>query len=315
MSGFLFANTSFNNRIQNPLIKLNRANIHMSKHLKSFLILSTLLLFGCKDDPTPSIEEEFDIPVAVKEPLVFEYLIHDVEGIVFNMLFDLHERDQGEAATHASYNIFDGRGECADQDLNTDNNRLSLNFKDGCLDDSERYRQGQITIDYSDPLNRPGTIIDVTLTGYLINQVGLNGTLRIENISQTNSDDVKTYQLSFSNLELSIKTESSIFSGTRNIHYEKEDGNVFETTELTYLTSSNLSLTLQNGNEYAVSTPTSMNHAFSCWKGYAYFPFSGKQIIEGNNTQTEIDYIGCNYTFDIKTADDKIKRLDLKAIL
>ncbi|NVK84394.1 MAG: hypothetical protein HWE21_08735 [Cytophagia bacterium] len=287
----------------------------MSQHIKTLLVFITFLFFGCTTDPTPSIEEEFNIPVGVKEPLIFEYLIHDVEGIVFNMLYSLHERDKGQANTHIAFNVFSGRGTCANQTLDADGNELVLDFSVGCIDDSERLRSGIIKINYTDPEDGIGNMMTIHLNQFKINNLELDGSLSIENVSTVNSGDEKGYSISFSNLSLNVNTETSSFTGNRQIHYEKVDGNVFETTELTYLTSSNFSFTLQNGNEYTVSTPTALSHAFSCWQGYTYFPFSGKQIIEGNNSPTEIEYIGCDYTFEFKTADDEIWRFDLNAIL
>lgn len=304
------------------MIKLNQVNIHMSKHLITTLILALLVLSSCSSgDPEPpmepSIEEEFDIPFGVKEPLALEYMIHDVEGIVFNILYDLNERDNGEAATHETYNIFAGRGKCASQDLNPDNNRLILDFNNGCTDDFERYRQGQITIDYSDPNNTPGTIVDVTLTEYFINSISLNGNIRIENLSQTNSDATKTYRLSFSNLQLGIASENSTFSGVRNIHYEKVDGSQYETTTVSYSTSNELNYELSNGLEFQLENSTSALNAFDCWLNGLFLPLSGTQDIEGNNSQIQIDFAtgGCNYSLYLSEGSNEKKLFELSQIL
>lgn len=81
-------------------------------------------------------------------------MIHEVEGIVFNMLNSLHERNKGEIETHADYNVFVGRGECATQQLNTDLNLPDLNYGGGCSDDSQKFRSGSIRISYTAPATK-----------------------------------------------------------------------------------------------------------------------------------------------------------------
>lgn len=288
----------------------------MSKTNLTAAICLIILSLSC-DPNKGNTEPSLNIPEGTKESLVFEYLIHDVEGIVFNMFHSLHERDQGEANTHIAFNVFEGRGACANQTLNTAQNELVLDFSFGCIDDSERLRSGIIEINYTNPDDEIGNVIVIQLDQFRINNIGLSGGLTIENVSTVSSDNIKDYSISFNDLALNINSEISHFTGNRQIHYEKVDGNVFETTELNYLTSSNLSFELENGTEFEVSTPTATSHAFYCWLDYFYFPISGNQFIETGNYRIEIDYNtgSCNYSFNLTESGAEPQIFDLNAIL
>ncbi|WP_420385793.1 hypothetical protein [Roseivirga sp.] len=286
----------------------------LKQHLLYLFTLS-ILLSACTSTNTEDLE--LKIPEGSKEAVVFEYLIHDVEGVIFNMLFSLHERDQGELYTHAAYNVFSNRGACAHQTLNTNINRLTLDFTQTCTSENGLIRQGQIEINYSDPEDYIGHQMSIVLNNYRVNQIGFNGSISIENTSTTNSADNKTYLISFNDLELIIGSETSLFSGNRAVHYEKDDGAQFETTELTYSAINNLSYTLVNSQTFNLQTPASTLQVFECWLAQQYFPISGRQTISGQNSSIELDFEtgGCNNTLHIQAEGEERKTLDLSAIL
>lgn len=293
--------------------------MHMIKFQKLLPAFILLLLFSCKTDvtPEPTIEETFDIPKGVKEALAFEYMIHDVEGIVFNMFYSLHTRDQGVISTHADFNIFSQRGNCAFQNLNPDTNQLILNFGTGCTDDLERLRKGAIEIAYTDPNDQIGNIMTITLSDYFYSTLGLDGQITIENISQTNNEDARTYSISFSNLQLTINTETSTFTGARNIDYEKIDGAQFENTQADYRTINNFSYETQGGESYELATTSTAINSFACWLNKYYLPRSGEQTITSANADIEIDFGNgfCDYNLLIKTGNEESRDFDLAAIL
>ena len=142
---------------------------------KLYSIAGCLLLFlgisACSDDPG-NLDNPSDFPPGIKEALAFEYLIHDIEGIIFNLFHSLHERDRGAIETHVAFNIFSGRGACASQQLNTDLNRIILNFSDACSGQTDRIRGGILLIDYTDPENKIGNLITITLDQYRLNGLG-----------------------------------------------------------------------------------------------------------------------------------------------
>lgn len=282
----------------------------------SILILFSLILSACSS-ADKSEGPEIEIPAGVKESLAFEYLMHDVEGIVFNMLHSLHERDDGEIETHVTFNIFSGRGYCASQTLDASLNRLTLNFANGCSDESDRLRSGIIDISYTDPEDRIGNVMDITLNDFALNNLVFNGEIRMENVSTVNSDDEKNYTISFSNLELTINLEPSIFSGQRTIHYEKTDGNVFETTEVDYYADNEVEFQLSNGDTYNLSTPTVTRQAFECWLDDSFLPIYGQQTLANSEGSVNIDYDtgGCNLTVSLNTSSGESGIFTLSEIL
>lgn len=290
-----------------------------SKSALTFFIFS-ILIFGCsKEDPTPTIEEQLQIPEGIKEPLAFEYMIHDVEGIVFNLLYSLHARDQGVVSTHEDYNVFAGRGDCAKQELDTNLKTIILDYGNGCTSDSQIIRQGLIELNYSDPEDQIGNIITVDLKNYQLNGLGLNGQARIENISQSNSTDAKRYSLSFSNLELTVNSESSIFTGNREISYTKGNGSQFETTELDYFTSNNYSYIIPRNKTFNLSTSATLLNTFNCWLNEKYFPKSGILTIQEEGQvetiTTDFGSGACDYDLLITDTINNQKSFDLSAIL
>jgi len=271
----------------------------------SILILLFIVFSTCSNHVDPK-DPDIVIPEGVKESLAFEYLIHDVEGIVFNMLHYLHERDRGEARTHVTFNIFSGRGACASQNLDTDLNQLILDFSSGCSDNSDRVRKGVIDISYTDPENGIGNVMEIVLTDFALNNLVFNGEIRIENVSNINSDDQKDYMISFSNLALTINLESSIFTGVRTVHYEKADGSVFETTEVEYFAENNIDFLLSNGSSFNLTTPTATKQGFGCWLDGFYLPSFGIQRLSNSGELTTIDYNtgGCDLSVSLQTNNE-----------
>lgn len=291
----------------------------ISKAKLLFLLALTSLLPSCKTccDSPSTIEETYNIPKGVKESLAYEHMIHEVEGIVFNMLNSLHERDKGEIETHADYNVFAGRGECATQQLDTDLNLLVLNYSDGCTDDFQKFRSGSIEISYTDPLDQIGNTLQVTLDNYRFSGLGLEGQIRIENISQTNSNDAKSYSISFTNLELSINGEISLHTGNRSVEYIKEDGSQYETTTLEYRTTNNIEFEISGGQVFSFETASTHINNFDCWLNQQFLPKRGTSLLKSPNQDIEIDYDTglCDYSLYIQVGNEEPKAFDLAVIL
>jgi len=275
------------------------------------------LFFGCESEDHPTtIEEAFQIPEGVKEPLAFAYMIHDVEGIVFNNLFELYEHDRGTAATHEEYNIFNGRGACAIQTFNPVSNELILSFGAGCTDDNQNLRKGLMTVHYTDPEDGIGNEITIDLEQFFFNSLGLNGQIKIINTSQVQSSRDKSYEIVFTNLELFIDSEKSEFSGKRMIDYSKEDGRDFETTTMDYHTQNDFDY-ITEGGYFNLETSSTNYTRLGCWFNGFFQPSIGKELITSSKRNIEIDYGtgGCNYILNLTFDNKEPRTFDLSAIL
>ena len=277
-----------------------------------------MLLISCRqeDPPPPTIEEIYNIPSGVKESLIYEFMIHEIEGIVLNILYDLHERDGGVAATHEDYNVFSGRGNCAEQTLDDQANMLTLHFSNTCESDVNGWkRTGTITISYTDPKDGPGNIVIVNIDEFKLGGLGINGTLQMENISTSSSTESRNYILRMTNLELSVNNEASFFSGHRNINYTKENGNDFESTRLDYTSINDLSFEIANGDQFSMSQTTAQG--FDCWLENIFFPNGGSIELQNDSGVITIDFgtQSCDYDVVILENDGEGKRFSLAEIL
>lgn len=71
---------------------------------------------------------------------------------------------------------------------------ITIDFGDGCEDDFGNIRKGKIIIAYTGPRFEPGSTVITTLVDYSINDIAIEGTRTLENIS-TSSVDYPTFNI------------------------------------------------------------------------------------------------------------------------
>lgn len=169
------------------------------RHLFSaFAILSAITLFSCQKDTSMSNEPVSDDEAVTvsQENAEADAAYEETAEIGFSASADL------EAAARAGHSNF-GVGVHANIDLFTElSTRLGscatitvtpndstypktvvIDYGVGCVCRDGKFRKGSITLNFSKPLRVPGAVLTITLNGYFVNRVHIEGTKIITNLS------------------------------------------------------------------------------------------------------------------------------------
>ncbi|GAB4237175.1 MAG: hypothetical protein Tsb0034_12200 [Ekhidna sp.] len=97
--------------------------------------------------------------------------------------------------------------DCAVKTHDKDNKTLTIDFGDGCEGNDGRVRAGKVIITYSDHRLIPGASRTITLDGFSVDGVAVEGTRSIENISAS-LDDHPTFSVSLIGGKMTFEDET-----------------------------------------------------------------------------------------------------------
>ncbi|SEK56758.1 hypothetical protein SAMN04488505_101449 [Chitinophaga rupis] len=177
---------------------------------------------------------------------------------------------------------------------------LTLDFGTGCTGTDGRVRAGKVIITISNYIMKPGTIINITLDGYSVNQVQLKGTKVI-----TNQSSGTTFKYSTKVTDGIIKLDTLTFGySCEKVITQVEGGNTpFVTEDDSYSGTGTASLTYPGGTIVTYTTKEPLIKALKCaWIG------KGKADVTFDQVTATIDY-GAGICDDSATVSigDKVK--------
>ena len=170
--------------------------------VSAWIILSVMLLLGaCKKEASvqsPVVSEEESIELS-QENTTAEAEYDDLTEIGFSAAADLEVNASVE--TNASINglSLDTRpdlfpdllfkvGPCTKIEISrTDSTwpkTIVINYGDGCICRDGKFRKGAIVLHFTGPIRRPGSILTITLRGFYVNRMHIEGTKTIKNLSE-----------------------------------------------------------------------------------------------------------------------------------
>lgn len=249
-----------------------------------------LLIVSCNNDspidPTPTLDGAIK---NVRQTVMIELIVNDLESLVLNAFINLGLQDPGGSVdSHIDYNIFSQRGNCA-REIDTENNRITLDLS-SCLDGDEILREGELLIDYEDAYDRPGNLIEVQLNGYTYEKVGLDGSFIIRNTSELDSE-IKNYEIIFLKTSLAFEnsTEDFDFSGTRLLEIHENHGSIRD-PDIESNVLANWTVSGETIATFDITTTSPVQHRMDCWSEGFYFPRGGTQLVSNESLDLTIDY-------------------------
>lgn len=181
---------------------------------------------------------------------------------------------------------------------------LTLDFGTGCTGTDGRVRAGKVIITISNYIMKPGAIINITLDGYSVNLVQLQGTKVI-----TNQSSGTTFKYSTKVTGGVIKLDTLTFGySCEKVITQVEGGNTpFVTEDDSYSGTGTASLTYPGGTVVTYTTKEPLIKALKCaWIG------KGKADVTFDQVTATIDY-GAGICDDSATVNigDKVKGIIL----
>ncbi len=247
----------------------------MKKLLFITAIAGVTLLSSCSNDEVGSqdIIEEMDIDS--EEALESSY--EDVDMIV----------EAGMETLEISGRIEeDDLLECADITKDDENKMITIDFGEGCEGPGGRIRAGKIIISYNDHRLVPGAFREATFDGFSVDGVLVEGTRRVENISESLDDD-PTFSITLTGGKLTFEDETTV---TRQAAITRTWLRANNPLDDEAEVEGNASGSRRDGITYSMEIIERLVYKRACWARGVFVPVSGvKQFTSGENVAI-LDY-------------------------
>lgn len=162
------------------------------KKLGIFFLAGLVMLSACNDETEEANINSDRTETAVSD-VEIEAVYEDVDDMVSLTLESTEAALGGRVAEdEPAYERFCEGIVSLEGDENS--GTITIDFGDGCVDDSGNTRKGQIIIIYTGRRFVPGSTIATTLVDYSINDIAIEGTRTLENMS-TSSEDYPTFHI------------------------------------------------------------------------------------------------------------------------
>ena len=182
----------------------------MKRNYWMYFLLSGLIagLGACNDDDEVGVGiDESTITAEVEMDAAFE----DIDGLVTISMSATDGPNEGRMATGD-----DDRLACAEVTHDKENKTLTIDFGDGCEDPRGRVRAGIINISYSGRRFLPGSVITITFENFSIDDIMIEGTRTVTNITETVDDFLSSPKFSITLVGGKMTWPNGTFA-TRNI--------------------------------------------------------------------------------------------------
>lgn len=285
----------------------------------AYLLLLLFFSFSSCDNSDSDPDDLTDLDQLangeIKQTILSEYMLTEIEGLVFNAI-TIFKEQRGAANTHETYNFFTIKEICAEMESNTNSQKLILDFGSGCSDSQGNVRRGRIIINYEDRDFPSGTLLQIDLELFQLNQVTINGRINLINRSNGQPHHQKSFLSTFSSLELNYQANDIFLTGQRSIFQVEEYGNNFATSNLFYSTSNDFQLRYKE-DDYSISNTLSNSSDLRCWRDQIFLPTVGKMTVSHGNEVQTIDFSteGCDLAFIYTDSSGESRKLNFNSLL
>ncbi|WP_420318258.1 hypothetical protein [Ekhidna sp.] len=248
----------------------------MKKLLFITAVAFMAFLSSCSDDETigsDSIVEELDID----SEATLESNYEDVDIIV--------EAGMESISSNGRINR-DDILDCANITHDEENKTVIIDYGDGCEGPGGRVRAGQIVITYSDHRLIPGAFREATFQNFSIDEVKVEGTRRVENVSES-MDDHPTFSITLTGGKLIFDdgTEATRES-SRTRTWIRANNPLGDEAHV----DGNASGSRRDGVGYSMEILERLVYKRECWARGIFIPVAGvKQFTSGDNVAI-VDY-------------------------
>jgi hypothetical protein len=241
------------------------SSLHSALFIKIiFLAISICILISCKKNEDII---SFDSKSAEDE-IALMMVFDDVDYITYEGI-------------ELSNNIMEGRvlhdegplgAACVSYSFSIQNSSTTIDFGNGCLGPEGKIRKGKLSITQTGKYFEPGTIITTVLDGYTVNDILLEGSITMTNISSE-----RTMTPSFSvRLENGKATWSDQSFATRDTDYTRLWKRSSFHNEVEYFVSGPANGLTRDGGTYTSIINSALSYKWVCLDSHQFFPVEGK---------------------------------------
>ena len=252
----------------------------MNRMKKNFLKLIALFLVftfsACNDnDPIPEVVES-EIDDATAEAYV-DYAEDDVNELVIDLMDDIRLGEAGGQAANGQnrFRPFAGRVSCADITINLDEKSITLDFGEGCENADGITRSGKIMISFTDPRHVAGAVITTTFEDYMVNDIGIEGTRTLTNISD-GTERQRAFEVTIENGRITFPDGSfRTFEGSRERVWDFDESS----REVTLTVTGTMSGINRNGEDFINDITEALVYKNSCRRVGTKVAISGERSL------------------------------------
>lgn len=175
---------------------------------------------------------------------------------------------------------------CAQKTIDPDTRTITLDFGDGCQGFAGRVRKGKVFIHYSYGFFIPGASVITTFQNFYINDIKVEGTRILTNIT-TPADTLVKFHAVVSNGKLTWPDSTS---STRESDLIQTwiRGDTPWKDEITVDGVANG--TTRNGNKYVMNISSPLLFKRACWIFKSFVPVAGMKQLESNGNTMVVNY-------------------------
>ena len=200
--------------------------------------------------------------------------------------------------------------DCATVTHDRENNTVTIDYGDGCEGPGGRIRAGKILITYNDHRLVPGAFRETTFEDFSIDGVLVEGTRRVENISES-TDDHPTFSITLTGGKLTFEDETTVTrEAARTRTWIRANNPIDDEAQV----EGNASGSRRDGVTYSMEIIERLIYKRACWARGVYVPVSGvKQFTSGDNVAI-VDYGDgeCDYLATVTVNDGEPFEITLR---
>jgi hypothetical protein len=257
-------------------------------YLNILAMIALLAITACSEDnPAPELTQLSEIDDATAEAYA-DYVEGDVNELVIDLMDGIRlERSGGEAATdQPRYRPFGGKFTCGVIEIDLNAQEIMIDFGEGCESADGVTRSGKIFISYSDKRHIPGAVITTTFENYVVNNIGIDGTRTLRNVSNA-TERQRAFEITIEGGQITFPDGSTrTFAGTRTRTWSIEESS----DEVTLTVTGSMSGVNRNGAQFVNSIDEPLVYKKSCRQVGTKVAISGVRSLTRNDQTLMIDY-------------------------
>ncbi|MEO9873099.1 hypothetical protein [Ekhidna sp.] len=250
--------------------------------MKKLLFISTIafasFLTSCNDDSETSSSEDLVQELDIESEATLESNFEDVDLIVGAGMETL-----SSAGGRVTRDVI---LDCATVTHDEENKKLIIDYGEGCEGPGGRIRAGIIEITYNEHRLIPGAFRQTTFVNFSIDDVQVEGTRRVDNVSESLEDN-PTFSVTLTGGKLTFTDETiATRDAERTRTWIRASNPLNDTTEV----EGEANGTKRDGVSYEMEIITRLVYKRACWSSGVFIPVSGiKQFTSGDNIAI-VDY-------------------------
>ncbi len=245
----------------------------------TLLFAGSLLITSCKKQEALFDQSAFDNAIADAQ-------FNDLDNLVADFMNSNSDqlRTTGEEFTERT-NRFRN---CGTVTINTQTKTVLIDFGTGTVCTDGRTRSGKIRINYTGRYIEPGSIITTTPEDYFVNNVKVEGTKVVTNITQPNQPI--THTVVVNNGKLTFPDNTTFTWQTNRVRvWQQGQGDLNPFNDVIQITGTASGVN-RRGKNFTAEITTPLIVKTECWLQRIRKPVSGVYVVTAENAQKTVDF-------------------------